>query len=87
MMALNIAATLMLLNMSIQWIKPVSWKNGTAIAAMLIFIGVGFYNFRQNFLNPLLKEYQLVRAYIEKQYTPGITKVYFLRPPEKLLLQ
>lgn len=82
MMALNTAVTLMLINMIVQWIKPVSWKQGFAIAAMLIFVGVGFYNFRSNFLNPIVKEYQLVRAQVEKQYTPGINKVYFLRPPE-----
>lgn len=82
MMALNTAVVLMLLNMIVQWIKPVSWKQGFAVAAMLIFVGVGFYNFRYNFLNPIVKEYQLVRAEVEKQYTPGITKIYFLRPPE-----
>jgi hypothetical protein len=70
--------------MIVQWIKPVSWKQGFAIAAMLIFAAVGFYNFRSNFLNPIVKEYQLVRANVEKQYTPGINKVYFLRPPEDL---
>lgn len=82
MMALNTAVVLMLLNMIIQWIKSVSWKQGFTIAAMLIFVGVGFYNFRYNFLNPIKKEYQLVRGAVEKQYTPGITKIYFLRPPE-----
>jgi hypothetical protein len=82
MMALNTAVVLMLLNMIVQWIKPVLWKQGFTIAAMLIFIAVGFYNFRYNFLNPIVKEYQLVRAEVEKQYTPGITKIYFLRPPE-----
>jgi hypothetical protein len=82
MMALNTAVVLMLLNMIVQWIKPVSWKQGFAIAAMLIFVGIGFYNFRYNFLNPIEKEYQLVRGAVEKQYTPGITKIYFLRPPE-----
>lgn len=84
MIALNTAATLMLLNMIVQWIKPELWKQAFAIGAMLIFVGVGLYNFRYNFLNPIVKEYQLVRANVEKQYTPGINKVYFLLPPEKL---
>jgi hypothetical protein len=84
MIALNTATVLMLLNMIVQWIKPESWKKGFAVAAMLIFVGVGFYNFRYNFLHPIVKEYQLVRADVEKQYTPGISKVYFLRPPENL---
>jgi hypothetical protein len=84
MMALNLAVALMLTNMIIEWIKNSSWKNGFAIAAMLVFAGVGFYNFRYNFLKPILKEYQVVRTYVEKQYTPGINKVYFLRPTENL---
>jgi hypothetical protein len=84
MLVLNLAVVLMLTNMFIEWIKNSSWKNGFAIAAMLVFAGVGFYNFRYNFLKPILKEYQVVRTYIEKQYTPDINKVYFLRPPEGL---
>jgi hypothetical protein len=84
MMALNMAVALMLINMFIEWIKNSSWKNGFAIAAMLVFAGVGFYNFRYNFLKPILKEYQVVRTYVEKQYRPGIDKIYFLRPPENL---
>jgi hypothetical protein len=84
MIALNMAVALMLINMFIEWIKNSSWKNGFAIAAMLVFAGVGFYNFRYNFLKPILKEYQVVRTYVEKQYRPGIDKIYFLRPPENL---
>jgi hypothetical protein len=87
MTALNLAAVLMLLNMGINWIKPGAWQNRFAIAAILIFTGVGYYNFHTNFLNPLVKEYTLVRANVEKQYTPGINKVYFLRPPEDLYKQ
>ncbi|WP_207511392.1 hypothetical protein [Longitalea luteola] len=84
MLALNLAVMLMLTNMIIEWIKNSSGKNGFAIGAMILFAGVGFYNFRYNFLQPVLKEYQVVRTYIEKHYTPGIAKVYFLRPPERL---
>lgn len=84
MLALNLAVALMITNMIIEWFKNSSWKNGFAITAMLVFAGVGFYNFRYNFLKPILKEYQVVRTYVEKQYTPGTNKVYFLRPPENL---
>ncbi|WP_143773896.1 hypothetical protein [Niastella vici] len=82
MLPLNMAVALMLLNMIFEWIKAPSWKDRFAVAAMLIFVGVGFYNFRFNFFKPILEEYQLVRANVEKQYSPGINKVYFLRPPE-----
>ncbi|WP_205508281.1 hypothetical protein [Longitalea arenae] len=84
MLALNLAVMLMLSNMIIEWIKNSSWKNAFAVGAMIVFAGFGFYNFRYNFLKPVVKEYQVVRTYIEKNYRPGINKVYFLRPPEKL---
>lgn len=84
MLVLNLAVVLMLSNMIIEWIKNGSWKNRIMVGAMIVFAGVGFYNFRYNFLNPILKEYRVMRAYVEKQYTPGINKVYFLRPPEDL---
>lgn len=84
MLALNLAVFLMFTNMIVEWIKNVSWKNYFVVAAMLVFAGVGFYNFRYNFLKPILKEYQVVRAYVEKNYKPGITKINFLRPPEGL---
>jgi hypothetical protein len=84
MLALNLAVFLMLTNMVIQWIKKVSWKTSFAIAAMILFACVGFYNFRINFLNPIVKEYQVVRSYVENQYKPNITKIYFLMPPEDL---
>jgi hypothetical protein len=84
MLSLNLAVFLMLTNMIVEWIKNGSWKNRFVVGAMILFAGVGFYNFRYNFLKPILKEYQVMRAYVEKQYTPGINKVYFLRPPENL---
>jgi hypothetical protein len=84
MLSLNFAVFLMLTNMIIEWIKNGSWKNRFVITAIIVFAGVGFYNFQYNFLKPILKEYQVMRAYIEKQYTPDINKIYFLRPPENL---
>jgi hypothetical protein len=84
MLSLNLAVFLLLTNMIVEWIKNISWKNRFVIAAMIVFAAVGFYNFQYNFFKPIQKEYQVMRTYIEKQYTPGINKVYFLRPPEDL---
>lgn len=84
MLALNLAVVLMLTNLILQGIKNASRKNYFAIAAMIVFACVGFYNFRYNFLKPLVKEYQVVRSYVEKQYKPDVTKIYFLMPPENL---
>jgi hypothetical protein len=84
MLSLNFAVFLMLTSMILEWIKNSSWKNRFVVAAMIVFAAVGFYNFQYNFLKPILKEYQVMRAYIEKQYTPDINKIYFLRPPENL---
>ena len=70
--------------MTLQAIRNASWKNNFTMAAMLVFACVGFYNFRYNFLKPIVKEYQIVRSYVEKQYKPNIAKIYFLMPPEDL---
>jgi hypothetical protein len=87
MLSLNFAVFFLLTTMILEWIKNGSWKNRFVVGAMLVFIAVGFYNFQYNFLKPILKEYQVMRTYIEKQYTPGITKVYFLMPPENLFAE
>ena len=84
MLNLNLAAFLLLINMALEWLKSDRAKTRFVIAAMLVFEVTGFYNFRINFLNPLVKEYEVLRKDIEQRYTAGITKVYFLRPPEDL---
>jgi hypothetical protein len=84
MINLNMAAFLLLTNMILEWIKSERGKTRFAIVAMVVFAITGFYNFRYNFLYPSVKEYQVLRKYVEQQYTAGINKVYFLRPPEDL---
>jgi len=49
-----------------------------------IFVINAWYNFRYQFLGPVKKEYDLVRNYIEVNYTPGTDTVGFIRPPENL---
>jgi hypothetical protein len=87
MICLNLAMFIVLADMILGWLKTDRYKNAFLVTGMLVFFAAGFYNFRYNFLQPILHEYQLVRSYIEKQYTPGINKIYFLRPPEDLFLK
>jgi hypothetical protein len=87
MICMNLAMFILLADMILGWIKTERYKNVFLITSMLVFFAAGFYNFRYNFLQPILNEYQLVRNYIEKQYTPAINKIYFLRPPEDLFMK
>lgn len=84
MINLNLAAFILLTSMILEWIKKEKWKNYFVITAMGVLIITGFYNFRYNFLYPVAKEYKLLRTYVQQQYTAGLNKVYFLRPPENL---
>jgi hypothetical protein len=87
MVCLNLVMFILLADMMLGWIKSDRYSNAFLVTAMLIFFAVGHYNFRNNFLRPILHEYNLVRTYIEKNYTPAINKVYFLRPPEDLFMK
>jgi hypothetical protein len=84
MINLNLATFFLLVIMILEWLKKDVSKTRFVIAAMLVFAATGFYNFRVNFLNPIVKEYQVLRNYVEQHYTAGINKIYFLRPPENL---
>jgi hypothetical protein len=87
MLNLNLAGFFLLTGMLLEWTKTERGKDRLAWAAMAIFAVMGFYNFRINFLNPIIKEYRLVRNYVEQHYTANISKIYFLRPPENLYRQ
>ena len=39
----------------------------------------GFYNFNFQFINPLKKEYKILRSFVEAHYRPGLREVYFVR--------
>ena len=85
--ALNLAVFFLAANTVLMAIK----KNETRITvvAMLSFLFVlnARYNFMQQFLDPVKREYELVRAYIENNYNPGITTVYFIRPREDFFVK
>jgi hypothetical protein len=87
MVCLNLVMVILLADMMLGWIKSERYSNAFLVTAMLIFFAAGHYNFRNNFLRPIVHEYNLVRTYIEKNYTPAINKIYFLRPPEDLFLK
>jgi hypothetical protein len=87
MVCLNLVMSILLADMILGWIKSDRYSNAFLATVMLVFFAVGHFNFRNNFLGPILKEYQLVRTHIEKNYTPDINKVYFLRPPEDLFMK
>lgn len=82
MFMLNFSVTLMLLDTVL---KLVNNRKPIAVSAFsLLFLVIGYFNFHHNFINPLAKEYQLVRNYFEDHYSENTKIVYFLRPPENL---
>ena len=44
-------------------------------------------NFVRQFLNPLKSEYNQVRSFIESNYNPNVTQVYFIRPHEDFFVK
>ena len=49
---------------------------GIAIAWVLV---TGFYTFNFQYINPLKKEYSVLRNFFRKNYKPSVTQVYFIR--------
>jgi len=39
----------------------------------------GFYTFNFQYINPLKKEYRVLKNFVQTHYNPGITQVYFIR--------
>jgi len=42
-------------------------------------LGTGFYAFNFQFINPLKKEYSVLRNFFREHYKPSVTQVYFIR--------
>jgi hypothetical protein len=42
-------------------------------------LGTGFYAFNFQYINPLKKEYSVLRNFFRKHYKPPVTQVYFIR--------
>lgn len=83
--ALSLAVFILLADMLLHiFRKDIVQKRGiTGLSIVLIVLG--FYNYNYQLVRPLQAEYQALKLYIQKQYHPGVEKVYFIRPGKYLL--
>lgn len=85
--ALNLAVFFLVTNTLLELIKKHERK--ITIVSILSFLLVlnARHNFVRQFLNPLKSEYNQVRSFIESNYNPNITLVYFIRPHEDFFVR
>jgi len=48
-----------------------------AMVTWLVLTGIYTFNFQ--YINPLKKEYKVLRGFVESHYNPGVRQVYFIR--------
>ena len=48
-----------------------------AMVAWLVLTGIYTFNFQ--YINPLKKEYKVLKGFVESHYNPGVRQVYFIR--------
>ncbi|MBS1609835.1 MAG: hypothetical protein JSS70_13960 [Bacteroidetes bacterium] len=53
----------------------------------LVLVVNAWYNFNKQYLQPVAKEYNDVRKFIESKYQEGIDTVYFIRPSEDFFVK
>jgi hypothetical protein len=84
MFVLNLVVTFLLIDIFLSLIRQAKFRNFFIIALLCCFIGVGFRNFRYNFIDPLRDEYRLLSQVVNDRYVPSVRTIYFLRPAEDL---
>lgn len=62
-------------------------RSTLVVALSFLFMINARYNFRQQFLEPVMTEYKEVRAYLDVHYNPGIHSVYFIQPDENFFVK
>jgi hypothetical protein len=84
MFVFNLVVTFFLTDLFLSLFRSVKWKALFSAALLCCFIGVGYRNFRLNFIDPLREEYGLLRQFVDTHYDHSIRTVYFMRPAEDL---
>jgi len=87
LLALDMAVFFLVTNTLLVVIKKHERK--ITIVSILSFLLVlnARQNFVRQFLNPLKSEYKQVRSFIESNYNPNVTLVYFIRPHEDFFVR
>lgn len=84
MFALNFVVTVMLVDACLWFLKSRKTVASVSIVLAVVSGAVAVYNYQFNFSKPLEKEYRVLRAYFDANYTAQTDTVIFRRPPVHL---
>lgn len=82
MLALNICVWLVCAEMIIYFTKNRNVLRWTGVAVATVLVISAWYNFRQQFLRPVVAEYNALKTQISQHYNPGIKTIFFIHATE-----
>jgi len=85
--ALNMAVFFLVASTLLVAIKKHRTRMAVVTVLSFFFVLNANYNFRQQFLAPIKNEYREVRTFIQKNYDPNVTTVYFIQPHEEFFVK
>ncbi|MFT3936512.1 MAG: hypothetical protein QM726_22990 [Chitinophagaceae bacterium] len=82
LLALNMAVFFVVAVLVFSFVKAQQkqWQLATAIA--VLFVANACYNFRVQFISPIIAEYNMVKGFVLANYKPTIDTINFIRPSE-----
>ncbi|MET0637975.1 MAG: glucosyltransferase domain-containing protein [Chitinophagaceae bacterium] len=84
MLPFSLAIFLLLMIQLFHFIKTKKYQDWMMAGISLLLIALGIYNFQVQFTRPLEREYQSLRSYLNRNYSPSITSIYFVRPRNRI---
>jgi len=82
MLAIDMCVWIVCVDMARYFLKNGLARKITAVGIVTVLLVAGWYNFNQQFLMPVAKEYKTVKSYVQQHYNKNITTVYFIKPTE-----
>ncbi|HEV8284460.1 MAG TPA: hypothetical protein VGQ09_09125 [Chitinophagaceae bacterium] len=80
----NLAVFIMVADSLLYLFKQEKYRRFFTIFMSLWLILTSFYTFNYQFINPLQKEYKVLRSFVQTNYKSGIRNVYFIRADKSL---
>jgi hypothetical protein len=85
--ALNLAVFFLVAESLLNAIRNDKVQRIVVTGLSVLFIVNAWYNFNQQFLAPVKKEYGALKEFITDHYQVGTDTVYFIRPPEDFFVK
>lgn len=82
MLALSMAVFFLAAGPLISIAKTERRRVDVVMAAVILFVINGAYNFHYLFIRPLKQEYAAVAGFLDQHYGPAVKKIYVIMPPE-----